>query len=96
MGTKAKAAASSGQVIPAAAEESPILSNLLQLYAHDFSEFHNLDMGEDGRFGYRSLPLYWSELERHPFRLGGAARDSKLAAKPNPENNGNGLGQAKK
>jgi hypothetical protein len=38
----------------------------------------------------------YSKLERHPFRLGGAARDSKIAAKPTPGNNGNGLGQAKK
>jgi len=56
-------------VIPAAPEHAPILANLLELYAHDFSEFHNLDIGEDGRFGYPSLPLYWSDPDRHPFLL---------------------------
>jgi len=56
-------------VIPAAPEQEPILANLLELYAHDFSEFRNLDIGEDGRFGYPSLPLYWSDPDRHPFLL---------------------------
>jgi predicted acetyltransferase len=41
----------------------------LELYAHDFSEFRNLDIGENGRFGYRFLPLYWSEPDRHPFLI---------------------------
>ena len=50
-------------------EESPILANLLELYAHDFSEFHALDIGPEGRFGYKSLPLYWSESNRHPFLI---------------------------
>jgi predicted acetyltransferase len=49
--------------------QSPILANLLELYAHDFSEFHPLDIGPDGRFVYKSLPLYWSESNRHPFLI---------------------------
>lgn len=55
------------EVVPAAPEQAPILANLLELYAHDFSEFHDVVLGVDGRFGYRSLPLYWSEPGRHPF-----------------------------
>jgi predicted acetyltransferase len=55
------------EVIPALAEQQPVLANLLELYAHDFSEFHEVQIGADGRFGYSSLPLYWSEPERHPF-----------------------------
>jgi predicted acetyltransferase len=57
------------QLEPALREQSPILANLLELYAHDFSEFQPLDMGPDGRFGYRSLPLYWIESNRHPFLI---------------------------
>ena len=64
------------QVIRAAPEQAPILANLIELYAHDFSEFRNLEIGEDGRFGYRSLPLYWSEPNRHPFFV---RLDGKLA-----------------
>jgi predicted acetyltransferase len=50
-------------------EQSSILANLLELYAHDFSGFHPLEIGPDGRFGYKSLPLYWSEPNRHPFLI---------------------------
>jgi predicted acetyltransferase len=55
------------EVLPASPEQAPILANLFELYAHDFSEFHDVDLGADGRFGYRCLPLYWSEPDRHPF-----------------------------
>jgi len=64
------------QVVPARAEEAVVLANLLELYAHDFSEFHDLEIGEDGRFGYPSLPMYWSEPNRHPFLI---RMDGKLA-----------------
>lgn len=64
------------EVIPASLEEQPILENLLQLYAHDFSEFQALDLGPDGRFEYRDLPLYWTDPNRHPFLV---KLDRKLA-----------------
>jgi predicted acetyltransferase len=54
-------------VIAAGPEQEPILANLLELYAHDFSEFRDIEIGPDGRFGYHRLPLYWSEADRHPF-----------------------------
>ena len=56
-------------MIPAALEHAPVLANLLELYAHDFSEFHEIELGMDGRFGYKHLPRYWSEPGRHPFLL---------------------------
>ncbi len=55
------------EVISATQDQEPILDNLLELYVHDFSEFHDLEIGEDGRFGYKHLPLYWSEEGRKPF-----------------------------
>jgi len=55
------------EVIPARPEQELILANLLELYAHDFSEFHALELRSDGRFGYCGLSLYWSEPGRHPF-----------------------------
>jgi predicted acetyltransferase len=64
------------EVIPATLEQEPVLANLLELYAYDFSEFHDLILGEDGRFGYESLPRYWSEPNRHPFLV---RNDGKLA-----------------
>jgi predicted acetyltransferase len=61
------------EVLLAARNQEPVLANLLELYAHDFSELRDLDVGEDGRFGYEALPLYWTEPERFPFlvRVGG-------------------------
>lgn len=61
------------EVIPATLDQKPILANLLELYAHDFSEFLDLDLGPDGRFGYSDLSLYWTDPGRHPFlvRSGG-------------------------
>ena len=64
------------EVFRALPEQQPILANLLELYAHDFSEFQPLDIGADGRFGYKSLPLFWSESNRHPFLI---RFDGKLA-----------------
>jgi predicted acetyltransferase len=55
------------ELIPALPEQEPILANLLELYAHDFSEFLDLVLGSDGRFGYGDLPLYWREPNRRPF-----------------------------
>ena len=55
------------EVNAATVEQMPIVANLIQLYAHDFSEYHHLELDADGRFGYEPLPLYWSEPNRHPF-----------------------------
>ena len=41
------------EIIPAAREQEPILANLLELYGYDFSGFHSLEVGSDGRFGYK-------------------------------------------
>ena len=52
------------------------MANLLELYVHDFSAFHDVEVGADGRFGYESLPLYWTNADRHPFLI---HADGKLA-----------------
>ncbi len=64
------------EVVAATPEQEPIVANLLELYLHDFSAFLDLEIGEDGRFGYPSLPLYWSEPDRYPFLI---RMDGKLA-----------------
>jgi hypothetical protein len=38
-------------------EECPVLSNLYQLYIHDFTDFVERPLGNDGRFDYDPLPL---------------------------------------
>src|SRR6478672_11379449 len=57
------------EVIPALVEQASIVSNLLELYVYDFSEFMDLKLGADGRFGYVQLPLYWKESNRYPFLI---------------------------
>ena len=55
------------EVNEAAGEQEPIMANLLELYIHGFTEIILFKVGEDGRFGYPDLPLYWTEPGRHPF-----------------------------
>ena len=55
------------EVVRAAAEQEPVLANLLELYAHDFSEIIDLQLHPDGRFGYPRLAEYWVEDGRFPF-----------------------------
>jgi predicted acetyltransferase len=57
------------ELVRAAPEQESIMANLLELYAHDFSEFHHLELGVDGRFGYKPLPLYWKDPDRYPFLI---------------------------
>jgi predicted acetyltransferase len=55
-------------VEPAAHGDATVVSNLLELYAHDLSVAFSLELGTDGRFGYERLPLYWTEPDRRfPF-----------------------------
>ena len=60
------------EVEPARPEERGVLTNLLQLYVHDFSELWRGrpegELGEDGLFApYGPLDLYWREPGRLPF-----------------------------
>ena len=64
------------EVLAATPEQEPVLANLLELYVHDFSEFLDLEIGDDGRFGYPSLSIYWSEAGHYPFLI---RADDKLA-----------------
>lgn len=64
------------EIIAARQEQEPILSNLFELYSHDFSEFFELTLGPDGRFGYSRLHLYWEEPGRYPFII---RADGRLA-----------------
>lgn len=49
------------------------MSQLLELYGHDFSPFTAADVDDHGLFGYHDLDAYWTEPDRHPFlfRVGG-------------------------
>ena len=40
------------ELIKATIEQKPLLANLLELYAYDFTEFCDFDIGDDGFYGY--------------------------------------------
>src|SRR5258708_4784193 len=64
------------EILPALIDQKSILSNLLELYSHDFSDFLDIEVGPDGRFGYGDLDLYWSDPHHQPFLI---HVDAKLA-----------------
>jgi predicted acetyltransferase len=79
------------ELVSATPADQQRLENLLELYLHDFSEILEFSPDENGRFGYPSLALYWSEPERFPFliraegRLAGfalVARGSQVSGDP--------------
>jgi predicted acetyltransferase len=43
------------EIFSATAEQQSVLANLLELYVHDFSEIHPVELRPDGRFGYDNL-----------------------------------------
>jgi hypothetical protein len=59
------------EVAPARPEQESIMANLLELYAHDFSEFHDLEIGAEGSAtsGFRFIGVsladirFWSGWE---------------------------------
>jgi predicted acetyltransferase len=56
-------------------EDGDLLGNLLQLYIHDLSQFFPVELGADGRFGYKNLPIYWTEPQtRHAFLINCGSR----------------------
>ena len=54
---------------PADRADTPIIANLLELYLHDFSSFSDIEVGEDGRFGYPYLDHYWQDPDRFPLLI---------------------------
>jgi len=79
------------QVVIATPEQQSIIANLLELYVYDFTEFHPVPLGSDGRFGYPGLESYWSLPDRFPFlftvngKLAGLAlidKGSKISRDP--------------
>ena len=78
----------------ATSADAELLSNLLELYIHDLSAaFPDVELGANGRFGYRPLALYWSQPEsrfafliRYDARIAGFAlvtRGSPATDDPN-------------
>jgi predicted acetyltransferase len=56
------------QIIKASEEYKQVISNLLQFYVYDFSEYTGHDVEPSGLFGiYPDLDKYWNEEARFPY-----------------------------
>jgi len=56
-------------LLPAQRSDEPALADMLHLYAREFSAFHPVEFGADGRFVYRDLPNYWADPGKHAFLI---------------------------
>jgi predicted acetyltransferase len=76
------------RLVPATPADAERIANLLQFYIHDLSILYpHVEIGDDGRFGYPQLPLYWSEPgRRFPFliRYGDRVAGFVLAKRGSP------------
>lgn len=62
MTTDAEKPAAHIELIFATPEQQPILANLLELYIHDFSEFHDVELEPDGGSATRTCRSSGSSL----------------------------------
>jgi predicted acetyltransferase len=72
---------------PAGLSDAPVLSNLLEFYIHDLSDFFPIEIGVDARFGYDRLASYWQEPERRSaylIRVGSRLAGFALATRGSP------------
>ena len=54
-------------LVPILIDKKPVLANLLELYAYELTEYGNFDLRDDGFYGYKYLPLYWTDPHRFPY-----------------------------
>jgi predicted acetyltransferase len=64
-----KRASAAIKIYRASVEDMPIVANLLEFYAYEFSESAQIDVGQDGRFGYEDLEDYWKFDTLHPYLM---------------------------
>lgn len=68
------------------AELQPVIEQLAQLYRHDMSEFLGHLPATDGRFGFRTLPLFFDEPGREALLIQyGAAPGGFVLTRTMPE-----------
>lgn len=52
------------QLVPASADDTTVVRNLMHLYLHDFSELNGSDPNAQGLFAYPYLDDYWTDEGR--------------------------------
>jgi len=64
------------EIINASVDEKPQMKQMLEFYVYEFSVYEDLDIDENGYFGYSNFNRYWEEPDRFPFVV---RSDGKLA-----------------
>lgn len=64
------------ELAPIEPEQATVLARLMQLYAHDFSDFMPLEIGDDGAFAAPDVARYFGAPIFHPFFI---KMDGRLA-----------------
>jgi predicted acetyltransferase len=54
---------------PAHAGDEACIENLMQLYHYDASEWYPLDLEADGRYKFRPVARFWTNVNQHPFLI---------------------------
>lgn len=55
------------ELVPVPIEDREILSNLLEKYNYEFSQYDQRKVNNLGLFGYKYLDYYWTENKRWAF-----------------------------
>lgn len=55
------------EIVPARIQQKQVMENLFQYYLHDFSQYVDLELNDQGRFEYPHLAEYWQSENRYPF-----------------------------
>ena len=57
------------KLVSATLEDRLTIDNLNQMYAHDLSEFTDIELTAAGRYDYPYLEFYWQDAHRYPFLI---------------------------
>lgn len=57
------------QILPASFEQQQVIAQLYELYTYEMTDLADFDIHDNGYYGYKDLPLYWIDHNRHPFLI---------------------------
>ena len=55
------------EIIAASLEKKPIIAQLYELYTYEMTDLADFDINDNGYYGYKELPLYWNDSNKHPY-----------------------------
>ncbi|MDD6482386.1 MAG: hypothetical protein PUF65_09025 [Lachnospiraceae bacterium] len=55
------------ELVEVQANEKMVLTNLIEKYLYEFSQWEKTDVNADGNYGYEYLDCYFEEENRYPY-----------------------------